>query len=270
MKDVVIIRGRNYYPEDLERSAEHAHAAFRVGYCAAFSIEVEDRERLVIVQEIEPRHRDLDADAAIQAIRRVVATDHELEVYAIVLTKAGEVPKTSSGKTRRSACRDHYLNGELEVVARWTANGEALDDDASDAHTEPCQRLATSDEIEGWLIQRIAARLALPPTQVRVATPFLEFGMGSLDAVELAAELERWLGRRIAPTAIYNHPNIGALARWLASPPSTEESAAGLYHARISTEELHPDRLLDDVRNMTEEDIKAFLQEEMTKQQTGK
>ncbi len=63
LKDVIIIRGRNYYPEDIERSVERAHDAFRAGYCAAFSVDVEDRERLVVVQEIEPRRRDLDAEA---------------------------------------------------------------------------------------------------------------------------------------------------------------------------------------------------------------
>ena len=84
-----------------------------MGYCAAFSIEVEDHDQLVVVQEVEPRHRDLDADAAIQAIRTAIAIRHELDVYAVVLVKAGTVPKTSSGKTRRAACRERYLHGAV-------------------------------------------------------------------------------------------------------------------------------------------------------------
>ncbi len=114
IKDVIIIRGRNYYPEDIEHSVERADAAFRIGYCAAFSVDVGNRERLVVVQEIEPRRRNLEAEAALQAVRRAIAAEHELEVYAIVLAKAGEIPKTSSGKTRRSACRERYLSGQLK------------------------------------------------------------------------------------------------------------------------------------------------------------
>ena len=73
LKDVIIIRGRNYYPEDIEHSLDGAHPAFRAGHCVAFSIEVEDRERLVVVQEIEPRRRDLDVEDGLEAVRRAIA-----------------------------------------------------------------------------------------------------------------------------------------------------------------------------------------------------
>ncbi len=148
-----------------------------------------------------------------------------MEVYAIVLAKAGAIPKTSSGKTRRSACRERYLSGQLEVVAQRKADLEAMDDEPREA-LGAGPRPVSAAEIEGWLIEWIAARLKVPPAQVRVSTPFLEFGMGSVDAVEMAAELERRLGRRLSPTAVYNYPNIAALARWLASPPADGTSPA--------------------------------------------
>ena len=266
LKDVIIIRGRNYYPEDIEHSVAAADAAFRAGYTAAFAIDVEDRERLVVVQEIEPRRRDLDAEAALRLIRGVIAAEYELEVYAIVLAKAGEIPKTSSGKTQRSACRERFANEHLEVVARWQANGETAEEPGGDVPSALVPRVVEAEEAENWLVQRIAARLGLPPAEVHVTTPFLEFGMGSLDAVEIAAELERWLGRRMSPTAIYNYPNIAALAQWLASPPADGDPSAQSHPARISLADSHPERLLDDVRNMTEEDIKAFILQEMSKQ----
>jgi acyl-CoA synthetase (AMP-forming)/AMP-acid ligase II/acyl carrier protein len=265
MKDVIIIRGRNYYPEDIERSVEGAHGAFRAGYCAAFSIDVEDRDRLVVVQEIEPRRRDLDTDAAVRAIRRAIAADHELEVHAVVLGKAGEIPKTSSGKTRRSACRERYLTGELQVVAHWQANHEAAAEDVCDSRNMPRSEIVSTAEIERWLVERIAARLRLPPAQVHITTPFLEFGIGSVDAVEIAAELERWLERRISPTAIYNHPNIAALARWLAGPAPAFASSDRSQPA-LSTTGMDDERLLDNVGRMTEEEMQAFIGEEMAKQ----
>ena len=173
LKNLIIIRGRNYYPEDIEQTINAAYAGLRVGYCAAFSVEVDDHDQLVVVQEVEPRHRDLDVNAAIQAIRSAIAIRHELEVYDVVLVKAGAVPKTSSGKTRRAACREGYLRGELEIIAAWkSVGGEA--ESASDDAVAMTPRQASAAEIESWLVERITARLRLPPGDVKVTTPFLE------------------------------------------------------------------------------------------------
>lgn len=266
LKDVIIIRGRNYYPEDIERSVERTDTSFRAGHCAAFSAEVGNRDGLVVVQEIEPRRRDLDADAALRAIRRTIATQHELEVHAIVLAKAAAIPVTSSGKTRRSACRERYLNGQLEVVAQWHANHEIGGDSPTEAPVAPRPESLTTSVVENWLIQRIASRLHLPPSQVHVATPFLEFGMGSVDAVEIAAELEQWLGRRMSPTVIYNHPTIAALAQWLVKPPAASRQPVRPPHMRSSAADLSRECLLHDVRQMTDDEMRAFIVQEMAKQ----
>ena len=263
LKDVIIVRGRNYYPEDIERVVERAHTAFRAGFCAAFSVNVDDWDRPVVVQEIEPRRRDLDLEEALAAVRRVVAAEHELEVHAVVLAKAGEIPKTSSGKTRRSACRERYRSGQMKILAQWQANDQPGLDEAVTA-TSP--RSVTAAEVENWLRERIAARLQLPVGQVGATTPFLDFGMGSVDAVEITADLERWLGRRLSPTAIYNYPNIDALANWLASPPLDPQPSTRLPEARIPVDELDSQRLLDDVRRMTEDEMQAFILQEMAKQ----
>ena len=263
LKDVIIVRGRNYYPEDIERVVERAHPAFRAGFCAAFSVNVDDWDRPVVVQEIEPRRRDLDLEEALAAVRRVVAAEHELEVHAVVLAKAGEIPKTSSGKTRRSACRERYRSGQMKILAQWQANDQPELDEAVTA-TSP--RSVTAVEVENWLRERIAARLQLPVGQVGATTPFLEFGMGSVDAVEITADLERRLGQRLSPTAIYNYPNIDALARWLASPPLDPQPSTRLPEARIPVDELDSQRLLDDVRRMTEDEMQAFILQEMAKQ----
>jgi acyl-CoA synthetase (AMP-forming)/AMP-acid ligase II/acyl carrier protein len=273
LKDLIIVRGRNYYPEDIEHTVDCAYDGLRVGYCAAFSLDLDGRDRLVIIQEVEPRRRDLDTHAALQAIRLAVAARNELEVHAVVLVKAGSVPKTSSGKTRRSACRERYLGGQLEVLAAWKTrledreDAETPENDDGDVHAASSPRVAGAGEIESWLVRQIAARLRLPQAEVRVATPFLEFGMGSLDAVEIAADLERWLGRRLSPTAIYNYPNIAALALWLASPSLDSGTAAASHPAELAAVDLDPQRLLQDVRQMTEQEMNAFIAQEMAKQE---
>jgi acyl-CoA synthetase (AMP-forming)/AMP-acid ligase II len=132
LKDLIIIEGRNHHPQDIEQTVERSHPAIRLGGCAVFSIEVDAQERLVIVVEIERFHRSArstvaptdgnvatqegapsDSKAIIQSIRRAVAENHDLQTHAIQLVKAGSIPKTSSGKLRRSACRKAFLAGDL-------------------------------------------------------------------------------------------------------------------------------------------------------------
>ena len=118
----------------------------------------------------------------------------------------------------------------------------------------------TAGEIVAWLTRQIASRLALPQTQVGATTPFIEFGMSSIDAVEMAADLERWLGRPLSPTAIYNHPTIAALADWLVRPSA---AIAGASRRPPGPSPLDQERLRREVEAMTEEEMKAFLTSRM-------
>jgi acyl-CoA synthetase (AMP-forming)/AMP-acid ligase II len=129
LKDLIIIDGRNYYPQDIEQTVEHSHPAIRANCCAAFAVDGADGERLVVIAEVERRYRPaqaaaslsdfyqpLDPKAVIKAIRRAVAEEHELLVSEVMLLKIGSVAKTSSGKVQRRACCATYLNGTLN---RW-------------------------------------------------------------------------------------------------------------------------------------------------------
>jgi len=116
IKDLIIIGGRNYYPQEIEQTVEESHTELRPGCGAAFSVEVEDTEHLVIVQEVERPNQHLDVDAIVTAIRHAVAEHHELRAYAVRMLKAGTIPKTSSGKIQRRACRDGFIAGTLDVI----------------------------------------------------------------------------------------------------------------------------------------------------------
>ncbi|HYN21193.1 MAG TPA: AMP-binding protein, partial [Thermoanaerobaculia bacterium] len=115
LKDLIVVRGRNLYPHDLERTAELSHPALRPGGGAAFSVEAEGEERLVIVHELERRREDEGGEAA-EAIRAAVLREQEISPWDVVLIRAGTLPKTSSGKVRRSACREAYLAEALTPV----------------------------------------------------------------------------------------------------------------------------------------------------------
>lgn len=126
LKDMIIIRGGNYYPQDIEQSVENCHPALRAGAGAAFGVEIDGQEQLVIVQEVERTAiRTLDVKEVVGAIREAVAELHGLEVHAIQLLKTLSIPKTSSGKIQRHACRDRFLAGTLEVITESRAAAES-------------------------------------------------------------------------------------------------------------------------------------------------
>ncbi|MBD2346461.1 fatty acyl-AMP ligase [Anabaena subtropica] len=123
IKDLIIIRGTNHYPQDLEWTVQEIHPALRPDYGAAFSIDVDGVEQLVVVQEVKRKpEEEFNADEVLTNIRQAIAEIHELQAYAVVLVKPGNVLKTSSGKIQRRACKASFLAGELEVLADWSEN----------------------------------------------------------------------------------------------------------------------------------------------------
>ena len=113
IKDLIIVDGRNHYPQDLEATIEQAHSTLRAGRCVAFAVERDDGESVVVVAELQD---PAEADAAAQAIRRAIQSQHALGLGDLVWVRAGEIPKTSSGKLRRRECRARYLEGKLQLL----------------------------------------------------------------------------------------------------------------------------------------------------------
>ncbi len=218
LKDLMIVRGRNVYPQDIEATAENSHPSLRADGGAAFSIDVDGEERLVVVHEIERAgHRKENEHEAIAiALRQAIAERHDLDVHAVCLIKTASLPKTSSGKVRRRACREAFLAGTLEVVTTSIVGSarprktEAAPDVNISAH------LRSQQEIETWLVARLAILLGIESQHIGTRTPFASFGLGSLRAVELAGELQDWLGETLSPTLAYEYPTVEALARHLA------------------------------------------------------
>ena len=120
IKDMMILWGRNHYPQHIEETVESCHPALRPNHGAAFSIEVNGEEQLVIAHEINRTDlRKLNAEEVIGAIRLAVGEQNLANVFAIALLKTGSIPKTSSGKIQRRACEGMFLDGSLNTVAQW-------------------------------------------------------------------------------------------------------------------------------------------------------
>lgn len=104
-KDMIIVGGRNLFPQDIEATVEAAAPSVRQGCCVAFSVEHEDDERLVIMAE----HDGPSSQEVVQTIKQAVVVQHQAPVFEVVLVKKGAIPKTSSGKLERYACRRAYV-----------------------------------------------------------------------------------------------------------------------------------------------------------------
>ena len=120
LKDMMILWGRNHYPQHIEQTVEKSHPALRANCGAAFAIQIENQERLVVVQEVERTAlRNLNVPEVIEAICRAVGENHIAEVYAVTLLKTGSIPKTTSGKVQRSTCQRAFQDGSLSSIFQW-------------------------------------------------------------------------------------------------------------------------------------------------------
>jgi 8-amino-7-oxononanoate synthase len=127
IKDVMIIRGVNVYPQDIELTAQRVSPLLVQNSGGAFLIGEENDEKLVLVQEVERKFQpEQDAPPIFSEIRKRIALEHELPISAIVLIRKGSLPKTSSGKVQRHACREYFIANELKAVAKWSVEDEAL------------------------------------------------------------------------------------------------------------------------------------------------
>jgi acyl-CoA synthetase (AMP-forming)/AMP-acid ligase II len=118
IKDVIIVRGINYYPQDIENTVYDSHVALRRHCGAAFSVLTENNEeKVVLVQEVERTHRrDLEIEEIVGCIREAVANEHEIALDSIVLIRPGSIPKTTSGKIQRSLARQMWLQNSFKAI----------------------------------------------------------------------------------------------------------------------------------------------------------
>ncbi|WP_437931313.1 amino acid adenylation domain-containing protein [Sorangium sp. So ce291] len=216
LKDLIIVRGRNLYPDDLERTAEASHPALRRGCCAAFSVEADGEERLVIVQEVDARGAP-DLAAVVAAVRREVLVHHDVAAHEVVLIQRGTIPKTSSGKIQRGACRAAFLAGDLEELARGALDAGAPDGRAIDAPATEMEREVASI----W-------REVIGAERVGATDSFFEMGGDSLAAMQVVGRVEARTGLRVELSALFEEPTVRGLARRLdAAAAARPAPAAG-------------------------------------------
>jgi acyl carrier protein len=220
LKDVVIIRGRNYHPTDIEFTVQETHSGLMNGRGAAFSVLPESGpEQLVVVQEVDrQRIADADAEEIIAAIRAAITADHQIRPHAVLLVDVLSIPTTSSGKIRRRACKQEFIDGRLEAFAQWRAPEVGHLQLVAAPTAEPLEQPGRSaKEIQAWFVEQLTADLGLTPTEIDITRPFAYYGLDSVRSMQMMMALETWIGCEISPTLAYTYPTIEMVADHLAA-----------------------------------------------------
>lgn len=220
LKDLIILGGRNFHPNDIEETTSTAHPA--LGASAAFSLTQDNVERLIVAVEIrrEERHT-LHREKALQAVREAIAREYGLHATNILLLAPGALPRTTSGKIRRSACQDAYQANTWKVLATSAEQAIAVDANASPTETLHNALSATPDErpklLLRYLERRTAQILGVPASWMNTRLPLAEQGVDSLMRVELLLQLETDLGSSIGMATLTGEASLQSISNSILS-----------------------------------------------------
>jgi acyl transferase domain-containing protein/acyl-CoA synthetase (AMP-forming)/AMP-acid ligase II/thioesterase domain-containing protein len=222
LKELIIVDGRNHYPQDIEETVQSGRPALRSGCGAAFSLEVDGAERLVVIQEVVKGGAGIDLARVASDIRAAVAARHGIAIHALVFIQERGVQKTSSGKIRRGVMRDRFRDGKLAVVLASVgapvpaAAAIPAKTPLPSAIATEASRRSSLTRTEQLVASLIAQKLGVGVAEIDVEASFSSFGLDSRALVGLSGELETALERRLEPQIFYNYASIAALARFLA------------------------------------------------------
>lgn len=235
LKDLLIIRGRNLYPQDIEAALERVVPFISTNGCAVVATEVDGAEAVAVVIEADRRFvRTLaaadgtsDAGEALAAQREVEATvrqiiaavaeEAECAVAQIAFMKPGAFPKTSSGKVQRSACRQGLADGTLAVAYLWQAGRVPIADQPTSNNLSDPDVTPSAALISRIVMDHLRSE-GLPAHAFSVDATFSDLGIDSFAALGLLHAVEDGVGCFLTPQALYDCPTIRTLAAYIDSP----------------------------------------------------
>ncbi len=260
LKDMIIVRGANRYPQDIETTVELCHPLTRSGGAAAFSVARWDREHLVIVCEIERSPAKDQWESVIKSIRKSVALEHDLPPDAIVLVRAHSVPKTSSGKVQRHACKRNFENGEdIHVIARWCLWEESQNTESNHEYAPAeidGETLADSElapEVVQAVIEQVRSALTDKTQTVEIDTNILELGLDSLARLDVAQSLERAFGGKIPEHVLQDIETVREVATAIQKYAGTKKTNGEVPESFYKLEKMPEFMRLQSLRKRIED-----------------
>lgn len=266
LKDLIIIRGRNHYPQDIEETVQGSHPALTINAGAAFTVDAHGEEQLVVVQEVERTAlRELDTATVFDSIRSAVAEEHNISLYAIVLLAPGQLPRTTSGKIQRRASKRGFLENTLNPVGEWKmARVDVPAEDLSGWTTDQLLRLPLPERTgntQQYLLHLIAKTMRMAPEQIDPTKPIIHLGFDSIHAIEIKNRIETDFGFELPATRLMEGISISDLARIAAENLKPRAVSPEPRHT-AAQEGIDADTardLLLDIDNLSPEDVERLL-----------
>ncbi len=265
LKDLIILRGRNHYPQDIESTAAKCHAAFHPDRAVAVALHKARAadpeqaaqagtnhdlgpERLVVVLEVERQAiRSIKGEEAIWAIRSAIAEEHEIQPYAVVLTKPGQIPMTTSGKVRRRACGEMYLNNQLAILAEWQADDSTFDGLDLAAVSQPTVSPPTAELIQARLCQWLAQQLQVSVALIDPTKRLADYGLDSLMTFELRDALYHSANVEIPLADLFEELTIESLTEQIVTKLSAAQPINdGILNGEILNDGIQNSGILND------------------------
>lgn len=233
MKDIIIIHGHNYYPQDIELVVDSAHSGIRKGCSIAFSVERNNTEQLVIVCESKANNEEMWLKL-VDAICKALAEEFELVPCSIVFIPEKTIPKTTSGKVQRQPCKKSLLDKTLALDYMWIS--PQFDEN------ERCPNenitLEKPEDYCCWILSWISKHIHQPQEQLNADKPWIEYGLDSIAIIQLIHDLSEQTSLFIEPILAWDYQTPATLANYL----SNQQSQGALRHfagANISKAQIY-------------------------------
>ena len=211
LKELIVIRGRNLYPQDIEATVQQVEPALASLPVAAFSVDSEEGEQLVVVQAVESSGIPVASADLAERIRLRVASTSQVEVYEVVLVEPAAIPRTQSGKVRRRSCKESYLDGSLVPLASsrrvapttYSSDNRSVVTDLLISLSPEVRTSAVTSELR----RRIATLLGVSAQTLADDQPLIDLGMDSMQMIKFRHGVERDYGVSL-PLSKFVHATV--------------------------------------------------------------
>jgi FkbH-like protein len=246
LKDLIIIRGENYYPEDLELTASESHAALRFQQGAAFIADIDGGEELVLLHGVERSSRD-NLEEVAGCVRDAISQNHGVRVHTVLLVDPVVIPRTSSGKVQRHICRAQFLTDSFPALLRNTIAPRVEDDDLALVTLDMVTGDGEAALFESAVRYEIASAMRLNPAQLSPARALTELGLDSAVAAEIHQKLLQRFNADVPATTLLSGATLNEIIACLTTEGHVRQSGETESHewvtardegaARISVEQ---------------------------------
>ncbi len=223
LKELIVIYGKKYYPQDLEATVKNALSQFNLDKpCACFTLSNNKNEELVFIQEIKDDISNSSQNEIIKSIRAAISEHHGIDLHGVILIKPGAIPKTTSGKLQRSLCKTLFIEEKLEIVRKHFKTNQTIEE----PHPHPDNEIKVTTEIdlqqfEKDFINLVASILNVDANEIDLSDSVNEYGFDSITITNLMVLINREYQVNLTPANLFEYTTLDGLYNYLISQKFT-------------------------------------------------